>query len=533
MAFEIGQRVGDYEVVSMLGVGGMGQVYQVRNVISNRIEAMKVVLPDLVAEMGLAERFIGEIRTLASFDHPNIAQLHTAFQINNQLVMMMEFVEGSTLEQRAKQGPIPPGDNINYMQQVLSALSYAHGRGVVHRDIKPANIMVTSQGVVKLMDFGIAKSNLEKELTLPGTTIGSMYYISPEQARGGTVDARSDIYSVGIVMYELFAGRRPFEADSTYGILNQQCDIAPQPPVEVNQQLPKALSDLILSCLAKDPANRFQNAQAVSNALRHVAAVQDSTPKMEEVPFTPVVIPGAAVAAARPAHRGAWIAVGALAVLAVVASAAVGLPYLRHINAKPEANSDPAATQSLVTPAPAGPALAGPALAGPASTDSASAGPVTPSPADTQPSDEAARTAQHAPVKSDGGTPPHSKTGSNPNPPRPESTLQAGTESQQPDNTKQPANAGPTAEEVDQAHEQMTGLDARASAVSASVESLKRQQEADGVGLRHDMAAAYALMNSYLRAASAELNSGNITAARNHMDMADKEISILESFFGK
>ncbi len=523
MAFEIGQRVGDYEVVSMLGVGGMGQVYQVRNVISNRIEAMKVVLPDLVAEMGLAERFIGEIRTLASFDHPNIAQLHTAFQINNQLVMMMEFVEGFTLEQRAKQGPIVQGDIINYVQQVLSALSYAHGRGVVHRDIKPANIMVTSQGVVKLMDFGIAKSNLEKELTLPGTTIGSMYYISPEQARGGTVDARSDIYSVGIVMYELFAGRRPFEADSTYGILNQQCDIAPQPPVEVNQQLPKALSDLILACLAKDPANRFQNAQAVSNALRHVAAAQDSTPKTDEVPFTPVVIPGAAVAAARPAHRGAWIAVGALAVLAVVASAAVGLPYLRHINAKPESVSDPAATKSLVTPAPAGPA----------STDSASAGPVTPSPADTQPSDEAASTAQQAPAKSDGGTPPHSKTGLNPNPPRPESTLQAGTESQQPDTTKQPANAGPTAEEVDQAHEQMIGLDARASAVSASVESLKHQQEADGVGLRHDMAAAYARMNSYLSAASADLSSGNITAARNHMDMADKEISILESFFGK
>jgi eukaryotic-like serine/threonine-protein kinase len=521
VAFDIGQRVGDYEVVSMLGVGGMGRVYKVRNVISNRNEAMKVVLPDLVAEPDLAERFISEIRTLASFDHPNIAQLHTAFQVDNQLVMMMEFVEGSTLEQRARQGPIPQSDIMNDMQQVLSALSYAHGRGVVHRDIKPANIMVTSQGVVKLMDFGIAKSNLDKDLTLPGTTMGSLYYMSPEQARGGAVDARSDIYSLGVVMYELFAGRRPFEADSVYGILNQQCNVAPQPPVEVNQQLPKALSDLILSCLAKDPANRFQNAQAVGNALRHVAAAQDSSSKTEEVPFTPVVIPGAAVAAARPPHRGAWIAVGALAVLAVVASAAVGLPHLLHISAKPQSESDPAATKSLVTPAPAGPA----------STDSASEAPVTPSPASSQPSDEAARTAQQAPVKTSGGNPPHSKGGSNPNPP--EYTGQEPTESRQPDTATQPANAGPTAEEVDQAHEQMTKLDARASAVSASVESLKHQQEADGVGLRHDMAAAYARMNSYLRAASADLTSGNITAARNHMDMADKEISILESFFGK
>ena len=209
----------------MLGVGGMGRVYRVRNVISDRTEAMKVLLPDLVAEPDLAGRFISEIRMLASFDHPNIAQLHTAFQVDNQLVMMMEFVEGSTLEQIAKQSPIPQSDVIKYIQQVLAALSYAHSRGVIHRDIKPANIMVTSQGVVKLMDFGIAKSRTEQDLTRPGTTMGSLYYMSPEQVRGGTVDARSDIYSVGVMMYELLAGRRPFVADSAYEILNQQCNV--------------------------------------------------------------------------------------------------------------------------------------------------------------------------------------------------------------------------------------------------------------------------------------------------------------------
>ena len=197
MAFEIGQRVGDYEVVSMLGVGGMGHVYQVRNVISNRIEAMKVLLPDLVAEPDLAVRFISEIRTLASFDHPNIAQLHTAFQVDNQLVMMMEFVEGFTLEQRAKQGPIPQSDIINYMQQALAALSYAHGRGVVHRDIKPANIMVTSHGVVKLMDFGIAKSSVEKDLTRPGNHHGIdvLYVAASRCAAGPSMRAQISILS--------------------------------------------------------------------------------------------------------------------------------------------------------------------------------------------------------------------------------------------------------------------------------------------------------------------------------------------------
>jgi eukaryotic-like serine/threonine-protein kinase len=544
MAFEIGQRVGDYEIVSMLGVGGMGRVYRVRNVISDRTEAMKVLLPDLVAEPDLAVRFISEIRMLASFDHPNIAQLHTAFQVDNQLVMMMEFVEGFTLEQRAKQGPISQSDIINYMQQVLGALSYAHGRGVVHRDIKPANIMVTSHGVVKLMDFGIAKSRVEQDLTRPGTTMGSMYYMSPEQVRGGTVDARSDIYSVGVMMYELFAGRRPFVADSAYGILNQQCNVAPQPPVEINQQLPPALSDLILCALAKDPANRFQNAQAVSNALRQIAA-QNETPN-PEVAFTPVVVPGSAAAdagfAAAPVaayagpssgHRGMWITVGALAVLVVVAAAAVGLPHLFHTSAKTESDGDRIAQTAPATPSPASPAPASPDPAAAAQAPAADA-PVTPAPPPPPESagDAAAGKTAQAPAKPGTGTPARPKADAKLPRPGYQPEKQSDVASQ-PASANQPGNAGPTAEQVEQAHEQMTGLGARASAVSASVEGLKRQQEAEGLGLRPDMAAAYARMNSYLHSANDELNSGNITAAQNHMDKADKEISILEHFLGK
>ena len=500
MPFEIGQRVGDYEVVSMLGVGGMGQVYRVRNVISDRTEAMKVLLPDLVAEPELGARFISEIRMLASFDHPNIAQLHTALQVDNQLVMVMEFVEGFTLEQRAKQGPIPQADVINYMQQVLSALSYAHGRGVVHRDIKPANIMVTSHGVVKLMDFGIAKSRVESDLTRPGTTMGSLYYMSPEQVRGGTVDARSDIYSTGVMMYELFAGRRPFEADSAYGILNQQCNDVPQPPVAVNPQLPAALSDLILCAMAKDPAHRFQNAQAVSNALRQIAAAQNVSGNAQEVPFTPVVVPAAAQQMP-PSHRGAWIALGALAVLVAVAAAAVGVPRLLHTSAKVETAAD----QATPPPAPASP----PPVTAPDQTPVAN---------------------DQVPAKPEAT---HAKSETAPKPARPE--YQPGV---QPSPVSQPAvdtpaKAGPTAEEVDQAREQKIALDARASAVAASVEGLKRQQEVEGVGLRRDMASAYARMNTYLGQANSELESGNITAARNHMDMADKGLSTLESFLGK
>src|SRR6185437_16085364 len=220
MALEQGQRVGDYEVLSLLGTGGMGQVYRVRNIISDRQEAMKVLLPDYASEPELAARFVVEIRTVAALEHPNIAQLRTAFQFQNQLVMVMEFVEGVTLEKLAGSERIPVESVLDYAAQVLSALSYAHNRGVTHRDIKPANIMITSHGLVKLMDFGIAKSTENLQLTRPGTTMGSIYYMSPEQVLGGTVDARSDLYSLGVTLYEMLTGRRPFHADSSYRVLN-------------------------------------------------------------------------------------------------------------------------------------------------------------------------------------------------------------------------------------------------------------------------------------------------------------------------
>ena len=235
---ETGQRVGDYEVLAPLGAGGMGRVFKVRNVISNREEAMKILLPDLAADQDLAARFMAEIRTLACLEHPGIAQLRTAFQYNNQFVMVMEYVEGTTLEKLASQIRIPLGHILDYATQALSALSYAHQQGVTHRDIKPANIMVTTHGTIKLMDFGIAKSTEDRQLTRPGSTIGSVYYMSPEQVQGGTVDRRSDLYSFGVTLYELLTGCRPFQADSSYSVLNAQVHQAATPPVEVNPDIP-------------------------------------------------------------------------------------------------------------------------------------------------------------------------------------------------------------------------------------------------------------------------------------------------------
>src|SRR5580698_2499438 len=268
MADEVGQRVGDYEVLAKLGAGGMGRVFKVRNVISNRIEAMKILLPDFASDPDLAARFMAEIRTLAGLEHPGIAQLRTAFQYQNQFVMVMEFVEGTTLDKLAAETRIPLSKVLDYSSQVLAALSFAHSRGVTHRDIKPANIMITTHGLIKLMDFGIAKSTNDLQLTRPGTTMGSVYYMSPEQVRGGTVDARSDIYSFGVTLYEMLTGRKPFQADTSYSVLNAQLNEAPMPPAQVNPALSPELNNIVLRAMVKFPDGRFQTADEFRNALK-------------------------------------------------------------------------------------------------------------------------------------------------------------------------------------------------------------------------------------------------------------------------
>ena len=189
--YTVGQKLGDYEILGVLGAGGMGKVYKVRNTISDRVEAMKILLPNLADQKELADRFLREIKLLASLNHPNIAALRTALTLDNQLVMIMEYVDGVTLASRLQQGPVQVADAVYYIDQVLAALVYAHQMNVVHRDIKPGNMMLTPQGVVKLMDFGIARPGNEAGMTITGTTLGSLNYMSPEQVKGESVDARS------------------------------------------------------------------------------------------------------------------------------------------------------------------------------------------------------------------------------------------------------------------------------------------------------------------------------------------------------
>jgi serine/threonine-protein kinase len=302
MNYEVGERIGDYQVVERIGAGGMGAVYKVRNLITDRLDAMKVLLPDLRQAADLAERFSREIKVHASLVHPNIAALHTAMRVENQLLMIMEFVEGASLSTRLRQGPIQCQESVNYICQVLSALSYAHERGIIHRDIKPANIMVTPSRVVKLMDFGIATTtgtgSLQNRLTAAGMALGSVHYMSPEQVKAGAPDARSDLYSLGITFYEMVTGQCPIRGNSEYEIMAAHLALAPPSPIELNPFLPPAVAAIIQKSIQKRPDDRFQTAAefranlealtaAAIPATAQPATIAGSQPDVSVRPSTP------------------------------------------------------------------------------------------------------------------------------------------------------------------------------------------------------------------------------------------------------
>ena len=280
-----GARKGDYLILGTLGAGGMGKVYKVRNTLSDRVEAMKVLLPDLSEQQELADRFLREIKVLASLHHPNIAELRTALTIGNQLVMIMEYVEGTTLASRLQQGDMRYADALACFDQVLAALSCAHAQRIVHRDIKPANVMLAPYGIVKLMDFGIARSGNDMGLTMTGTTLGSVAYMSPEQVRCEPLDGRSDLYSVGVSLYETVTGQRPYVSDNNFEVMQAHLQVPPTPPIDLKPDIPPGLNQLILMAMAKNPAQRFQTADAMRGALRSVAPfLGEPTPFAPEIP---------------------------------------------------------------------------------------------------------------------------------------------------------------------------------------------------------------------------------------------------------
>ncbi len=267
---EVGKTVGDYEIIALLGQGGMGKVFKVRNVISDRVDAMKSLLSYGDGQSEGAERFIREIKVLAKLEHPNITSFRTAFRLNDEVLMIMEYVEGSSLSRKLVKQRLELWRAVDYACQVLSALSHAHQSGVLHRDVKPSNILIGAGDRVKLTDFGIASLTADPGLTITGGTVGTLYYMAPEQMKALPIDGRADLYSVGVTLYEMITGRVPFKGDSYYSVLKANLEHRPIPPNELVPDMPAELSAIIEKSLEKNPRDRFQTADEFRAALQEL-----------------------------------------------------------------------------------------------------------------------------------------------------------------------------------------------------------------------------------------------------------------------
>ena len=563
MSEQENRRIGDYEVLAVLGSGGMGQVLKVRNVISDRIEAMKIILPDLAGRQDLADRFLREIKMLAGLHHPNIAGLRTALTVDNQLVMIMEYVEGTTIAARLEKGPLPVADAVNYTSQVLEALSYAHQHNITHRDIKPSNMMLTPEGVVKLMDFGIARSADMSDLTATGAALGSLYYMPPEQVKGEQADARSDIYSVGASLYEMVTGERPFKADSSYSLMAAQVQQTPKPPIEIRANLPATLNEIILLAMAKEPSQRFQTADAFRNALSSVqSAVPDAVANAAktsttvaggaitasfaippgspianvQAPLTPAVpiptpVPSVMELSRRQGNsNGKYVALGGLLVVAFLVAAGIYIPRMSKTRAGGDSSrvEQKAIPESTANPQPAA------AIAQPAAIPEQPAPAATTGDAGTGAEKPASDPAipNNTPVTAAG----NNETGSTVTHSIREKVKTAGAKMAIPSGENTPQmNAAPAdnSAALAELEEQVDQLSSRAVAVNDGLDNLRRQQNAQGLGLRGDVSATQERMKIHVSKAQAAMQDHDLQGAKKYAAQGEAELEQLEKFLGR
>lgn len=301
----IGKTLGKYEVLEHIGHGGMSEVYKGQHAQLDRMVAVKVLHPFLADEEGFVTRFKREARIVATLRHPNIMQVYD-FDFNDPLdiyYMVMEYIDGPTLKTRLAEGPLPIEEAVRIGIAIADALDYAHQRGMVHRDVKPANIMFMQDGQPVLTDFGIAKMLTLSGLTASGAMVGTPAYMAPEVGMGRPGTSASDIYSLGVVLYQLLTGQLPFESDTPMGMVMQHINDAPPPLAKFVQSLPPGLEAVILKAMAKAPEERFSRAAAMAAALRQVIGLEAYNGAAAASPPSVTLTPPPAASTPPPATR--------------------------------------------------------------------------------------------------------------------------------------------------------------------------------------------------------------------------------------
>jgi tetratricopeptide (TPR) repeat protein len=273
----IGRTISHYEIVSQIGAGGMGTVYRAKDTLLGRAVAIKVLPAEAMKDESRQRRFLQEARAASALNHPNIITIYDVLHVDGVHAIVMELLEGASLQARLAEGPLPPKQAVRAARQIADALAAAHAAGIVHRDLKPANVMLTERGIAKVLDFGIAKLDPMRAtdqdathtgaLTMMGAVVGTAAYMSPEQARGEAVDGRSDIFSLGIVMYEMLTGKSPFAASTITGVLHKLIYEDPPELASYALDLPAGLGATVQRALAKQPGERFQTMESVGAVL--------------------------------------------------------------------------------------------------------------------------------------------------------------------------------------------------------------------------------------------------------------------------
>jgi eukaryotic-like serine/threonine-protein kinase len=583
----IGKQIANYQITEKLGEGGMGVVYKGMDSNLGRPVAIKMLSAQLAHDPDIVERFRAEARAQANLSHANLAVLYAFLVEDGTAFMVMEFVEGQTFEQMIRaRGPIPVETALPLFKQALQGVGAAHRVGIVHRDIKPSNIMLNTQGVVKVMDFGIAKVVGTRGMTRTGMQLGTPAYMAPEQIQNKPIDTRTDIYALGITLYQMLSGQLPFQHESDFETMNSHVAATPPPMKQMFAYAPIQYQNVVMKAMEKDPNYRFQTVEEFSAALDNPESVPEPGSAATVVPIgvaRTVVTPGvvtpavgrtviegsAAAAASTPAiaktvmqtgvaasaatvpvsaqapvvpKKGGWnsghtfavCAVAAVAIILAVVSFGKKGPVetVAQVNA-PSASSaqgSPLGAQQVAAPAPAA-SVPDDLMKSASASDPSTASPVPGGgPAPSAPMKPVASVKTNA-----GGAVAISAPGAKVNV-SPNGAVQVsapGVSVSVPAQDAPPVMPAMSQQEVDELEHRIDQLSARAAAINNSLDRMQKQQAASGYGLRGDMVAAQASMKTNLQKAQSSMEHNDPVKAKKYAELATANAETLEQFLGR